>query len=63
LGIVSFKQPSTSSSGNRVRRRNSMMIASSAVVSTVLRGSFGPIGASAVVVRLRHLAIVFGFTP
>jgi hypothetical protein len=29
----------------------------------VLRGFLGPIGASAVPVRARHLATVFGFSP
>lgn len=38
-------------------------MASSAGVSTVLFGALGPIGASAVVVRLRHFFTVFGFTP
>jgi putative transposase len=32
-------------------------------VSTVLFGTLGPIGASAVVVQLRHLLTVFGFRP
>ena len=32
-------------------------------VSTVLFGVFGPMGASAVVVRLRHLHTVFAFRP
>jgi hypothetical protein len=36
---------------------------SSASVRLVLRGRVGPIAASAVVVRLRHLATVFGFSP
>jgi hypothetical protein len=38
-------------------------MASSASVNTVLRGFLGPIGASAVPVRQRHLATVFGFRP
>ena len=46
-----------------MRRLNSTTIASSASVSTVLRARLGPIGASAVVVRLRHSATVFGFSP
>jgi hypothetical protein len=63
VGIVSRRQPRTSSSGSRVRRRNSTTIASSASVRTELRGRDGPIGRSAVVVRLRHLATVLGFRP
>jgi hypothetical protein len=39
------------------------MIASSSGVSTVEWGSFGPIGASAVVDRLRHFWMVVGLTP
>ena len=35
-------------------------MASSAGVSTVLFGAFGPIGASAVVVRWRHFRTVLG---
>src|SRR5215203_5434243 len=58
LGIVSRRHPRTSSSGSSVRRRNSRIMASSSGVSTVLRGSLGPIGASAVVKRPRHLATV-----
>jgi hypothetical protein len=61
--MVSRKHPRTSSSGSKVRRRNSTTIASSASVRTVLRGRLGPIGWSAVVVRCRHLATVFGFRP
>jgi hypothetical protein len=38
-------------------------MASSSGVSTVERGSLGPIGASAVVDRLRHFWIVVGLTP
>jgi hypothetical protein len=38
-------------------------MASSAGVSTVLFGALGPIGASAVVVRLRHFFTVFEFRP
>ena len=38
-------------------------MASSAGVSTVLFGFFGPMSASPVVVRLRHLRTVFAFTP
>jgi hypothetical protein len=38
-------------------------MASSAGVSTVLFGFFGPMSASAVVVRLRHLRTVFAFRP
>jgi hypothetical protein len=38
-------------------------MASSAGVSTVLLGVFGPMGSSAVVVRLRHLRTVFAFRP
>ena len=62
FGIVSRK-PGTSSSGNRVRRRNSTIMASSIGVRTVLCGSVGPIRASVVVMRRRHLATVFGFSP
>jgi hypothetical protein len=61
--MVSRKQPSTSSSGSRVRRRNSTTIASSISVSTVLFGWLGPIGRSAVEVRLRHFATVLAFKP
>ena len=39
------------------------MIASSSGLSTVDRGSFGPIGASAVVDLLRHFWTVVGLTP
>jgi hypothetical protein len=63
LGMVSLRQPSTSSSGSSVFCRNATTMASSAGVSTVLFGAFGPIGASAVVVRLRHFFTVFGFRP
>src|SRR3954454_9079397 len=38
-------------------------MASSASVSVVLRGRFGPMGWSAVVVRLRHFWTVLGFSP
>jgi hypothetical protein len=38
-------------------------MASSAGVSTVLFGVFGPMGSSTVVVRLRHLRTVFAFRP
>jgi hypothetical protein len=61
--MVSRRQPSTSSSGSNVFCRNAATMASSAGVSTVLFGAFGPIGASAVVVRLRHLRTVLGFSP
>jgi hypothetical protein len=61
--MASRRQPSTSSSGSRVRRLNSTTMASSASVRTVLRGRLGPIGASVTVVRPRHLATVFGFSP
>jgi hypothetical protein len=54
FGMVSCRQPMASSSGNRVRRRNSTMMASSAGVSTVLLGVLGPMGASVVVLRLRQ---------
>src|SRR3954464_4968472 len=63
LGMLSRRQPRTSSKGRSVRRRNSTTIASSASVSTVLRGLTGPIGRAAVVARRRHLATVFGFSP
>jgi len=62
-GMLSRRQPRTSSRGNRVRRLNSTPIASSASVRLVLRGRVGRIGASLVVVRLRHLATVLGFSP
>jgi hypothetical protein len=39
------------------------MIAPLAGVSTVLFGTFGPMGASAAVARLRHLRTVFGSKP
>jgi hypothetical protein len=41
-GIASRRQPRTSWSGSKVRRRNSTMMASSAPVRTVLRGWRGP---------------------
>jgi hypothetical protein len=63
LGMASFRQPSTSSRGSRVFCRNATTMASSAGVSTVLFGVFGPMGSSAVVVRLRHLRTVFAFRP
>lgn len=63
FGMASRRQPMTSSSGSRVRRRNSTMIASSASVRVVLRGWRGPMGASAVILRARHLATVLGFRP
>ena len=44
------------------RRLNSTTIASSASVKVVLRG-LGPIGASAVLARLRHFRTVLGFKP
>ena len=61
--MLSRKQPSTSSSGNSVLRRNSTTMASSARVSTVLWGELGPIGASSVVVRVRHLVTVVRLSP
>src|SRR3978361_2443586 len=63
LGMVSLSAPITSSSGSRVLRRNSTMMASSAGVSTVLAGFFGPMGASVVVARLRHFRTVLGLRP
>lgn len=54
FGMVSLRRPSTSSSGNSVFCRNATTMASSA-------GALGPIGASAVVARLRHFFTVFGF--
>lgn len=47
----------------QVCRRKATIIASSSQVRTVERGSFGPIGASAVLDRLRHFWIVVGLTP
>jgi hypothetical protein len=61
VGEASLRQPNTSSSGSRVFWRKATTMASSAGVSTVLFGALGPIGASAVVVRLRHLRTVLGF--
>ncbi len=61
--MVSLRQPSTSSNGSMVFCRKATTTASSAGVRTVLFGAFGPIGASAVVVRLRHLRTVFGSRP
>lgn len=63
VGMLPRRQPSTSSSGSKVRRRNSTTIASSASVKTVRRGRRGPIGASVTVVRRRHLATVLTFRP
>lgn len=60
------------SRSRKVLRRNSTNIASSASVSTVLRGELGPIGASSVVVLakpwkglrwVRHLATVVRLSP
>jgi hypothetical protein len=45
------------------RRLNSTAIASSASVSTVLRGCPGPIGALGTPVRACHFATVFAFRP
>ena len=39
------------------------MIASSSTVRTVDFGTFGPVGKSLTLSRLRHLATVFWFTP
>ena len=44
LGMLSRKQPRTTSSGSRVQRRNSTKMASSASVRVVLRGRFGTMG-------------------
>ena len=44
-------------------RRNSTIMASSTADSTVLRGTVGPIGASLVVVRARHLVTVVRLSP
>ena len=49
--------------GNSVFWRSATTMASSAGVSTVLFGAFGPIRASAVVVRRRHFRTVLGFRP
>ena len=56
-------QRRTSSSGSSVRRRNSTTMASSTTDSTVLRGTVGPVGASLVVVRARHLVTVVRLSP
>jgi len=62
--MVSLRQPSTSSSGSSVFCLNATTMASSAGVSTVLFGVLGPIGAPAIVVRLRHFfTVFFAFTP
>jgi hypothetical protein len=61
--MLSRRRPRTSSSGSNVRLRNSTTAASSASLSLALRGFFGPMGASAVVVWRRHLATVFSFSP
>ena len=58
FGMLSREHPSTSSSGSNVRLRNSTIIASSTADSTVLRGTVGPMSASPVVVRARHLVTV-----
>ena len=63
LGMLSRRHPSTSSNGISVRRRNSTIITSSTADSTVLRGVAGPIGASFVVVRARHLDTVVRLNP
>jgi hypothetical protein len=59
----SRRQPGTSSSGSMVLRLNSTITASSVSDSTVLAGWRGPIGASAVVLRARHLATVVRLSP
>ena len=46
-----------------MERGNATTIASSSGVGTVDRTSFGPIGASLIVVRLRHFWMVVGLTP
>ena len=63
VGIASRRQPSTPSSGSRVRRRASTTVASSASVSAVLLGLAGPVRASAGDVRRRHLATVVVVRP
>jgi hypothetical protein len=63
IGMASLRRPSRSSRGSRVFCRNATTMASSAGVSTVLFGVFGPTGSSAVVIRLRHLRTVFAFRP
>jgi len=62
VGIVSFKQPMTSTSDSSVRLRNLTIIAPSPGVSTALRGAAVPVSESAVVCHERHLATVFGFS-
>lgn len=52
-----------SSSGRSVWRRKATIIASSSAEIVVERISLGPIGASAVVARLRHFYTVVGLTP
>ena len=61
--MLSRRQPNMSSSGSSVRWRNSTTMASSARVSTVLWDELGPIGASSVVVRVRHLVTVVRLRP
>ena len=63
FGMLSRRQPITSSSGKSVFRRNSTITASSAGERTVLLGFDGPMGASAVVVRERHLVTVVRLSP
>ncbi len=61
--MLSRKHPITSSSGNMVRCRKAMIIASSTGVRTVLRRSRGPIGASDVPERERYFATVVRLSP
>ena len=59
-GIVDCGAQRQSSSGSSVWRRKATIVASSASVRTVDRGSFGPVLRSSTVARFRHLATVFG---
>ena len=63
FGMLSRKQPITSSKGSRVLLLNSTITASSAGESTVLLGWLGPMGASVVVVRERHFVTVVRLSP
>jgi hypothetical protein len=62
-GIVACNEYRQSSSGNSVCLRKATMIASSSPVRTVDFGSFGPVGKSLTLSRLRHFATVLGLIP
>ena len=63
FGMLSRKQPITSSKDRSVLLLNSTITASSAGQSTVLVGWLGPMGASVVVVRERHFVTLVRLSP